>query len=208
MGLAATAAAVLVAFAALAQAPQPLLPAAPTAPAQPPVQAAPPPSDGPGSKPGLFDEVGRWMRDSTAGFNAKVNAGWDALPGKGVTDAAADAAGSAARNTADAAKGVGEASQGVANAVGGVARDTAGAISRLPAARIAVGRELCTVAPNGAPDCRAAAQALCRARGYAGGNSVDVETTEDCPPGASMARWRGETVTCSTENYVTRSLCQ
>lgn len=214
-GIAVTAAAVLVAWVAAAQSPQAPQPpqtppppgAALDAPDQPTTPAPPRPGI-PGYQPGFIDAFGRWMQESTAGFNANLNAAWGALPGKGMTDAATDAASNAARNTADAAKGAAEASQGVANAMGSVARDTAGALSRLPAARIAVGRERCGIAPNGAPDCRFAAQALCRAKGYGGGNSVDVETAESCPPDASLARWRGETVTCATENYVTRSLCQ
>jgi hypothetical protein len=201
---------VLVAFAAAAQSPQPLAPA----PAQPPpstTQAPAPasspwPSAVPGYQPGFFDAVGRWMQQSTAGFNSNVSSAWNS--GKGVTDAASDAASSAARSTADAAKGAAEAGQGVANAMGSVARDTAGALTRLPGARIVVGRERCGVAPNGAPDCGLAALALCRSQGLAGGNSVDIETTEKCPPDASVRRWRGETVACTTDNFVTRSLCQ
>ncbi len=205
-GVVVTAAAVLVAWAAAAQTPQP--PAAAPAPPDQTTAPTPPPAASPGSQPGFIDAFGRWMQQSTAGVNANVNAAWGSLPGKGVTDAATDAASNAARSTAEAARGAAEASQGVANAMGSVARETAGALSRLPAARIAVGRERCAIAPNGAPDCRVAAEALCRAKGYGGGSSVDVETTEDCPPDASLARWRGETVVCATENYVTRSLCQ
>ena len=206
-GLAAVA--VLVAWSAAAQAPQPPAQApAPSAPA--PNQAAP--AEGapvvPGYRPGFIDAFGRWMQESTAGFNSNVNSAWEALPGKGMTDAAANAASSAAKSTADAAKGAAEVTQGAASAMGNAARDTAGALTRLPGARIVVGRERCAIAPNGAPDCRVAAASLCKANGLAGGSSVDFETAEVCPADAMMARWRGEQVTCATENYVTRSLCQ
>ena len=144
------------------------------------------------------------MQRSTADFNSSVNSALSVLPHRAMTDAA----NSTANAATGAAKGAAAAGQGVADAVGSVARDTAGALSRLPGARIAVGRERCGVAPNGAPDCRMAALALCRAQGLPGGRSVDIETTEACPTDASLARWRGETVTCPTENFVTRSFCQ
>jgi hypothetical protein len=158
-------------------------------------QAAPPPSmpAAPSYRPGLFDAFGRWMEESTAGFNTNLNATWGEPPGKGMSDAA---------------KGAAEATKGAADAMSSAARETAGALSRLPTSRVVIGRERCTIAHNGAPDCRVAAAALCKANGYASGSSVDFETTELCPSGALMARWRGEPVTCTTENYVTRSLCQ
>ena len=209
-GFAIGAALLLAASVGLAQtaAQPPAAPAQIPQPADQTPQPAPPPSASPNYHPGFIDAVGRWMHDSTAGFNANVNSAWEALPGRGMSGAASDAASNAARSTVDAAKGVGEAGQGVANAMGNAARDTAGALTRLPGARIAVGRERCTVAPNGAPDCRLAAQALCRAKGFGGGSSVDIETSESCPPDASLQRWRGETVVCATDNFVTRSLCQ
>jgi hypothetical protein len=203
-------AALLVAWSAAAQtpSPSPVPPAAgqaaPPQALQPAQPAGPGASTVPGYQPGLIDAVGRWMKESTEGFNANVNAALDALPSKGM----GEAAGNAARSTTDAAKGAVEASQGVANAMGGVARDTAGALTRLPGARIAVGRERCAIAPNGAPDCQLAAQALCRASGLPGGSSIDVVTSENCPPDASLQRWRGATVVCTNENFVTRSLCQ
>lgn len=140
------------------------------------------------------------MQESTAGFNANLNAAWDKMPGKGMTDAAA--------NAANAASAVSKVTQGAATAVGTAARDTAGALARLPGARIVAGRERCAVAPNGAPDCQMAAVALCKAAGLPGGASIDFETAEVCPPAEAMARWRGEPAVCATENYVTRSLCQ
>lgn len=170
----------------------------------PPAAPAPASADTPNPPPGFIDAFGNWIQESTAGFNANVNSAWSVLPGRGMSEAASNAA----RSTADAAKGAVEAGQGVANAMGGVARETAGALTRWSGTNIVVGRELCAVAPNGAPDCRVAAEALCRAKGLGGGSSVEIETTESCPPDASLARWRGETVVCATDNYVTRSLCR
>lgn len=175
----------------------------------PSADQVPPPSQGdpsvvgtPGYRPGFFDAFGRWVQESTAGFNANLGTGWGSP--KGVSDAAA----SAARNTADVAKGAAEMTRGAADAMTNVARDTAGALTRLPTSRVVIGRERCTVAPNGAPDCRVAAEAMCKAAGYASGSSIDFETAEVCPSTALLSRWRGEPAPCATHNFVTRSLCQ
>lgn len=197
-------AALVVGWGAAAQAPQTPAPGA----APSPEQAAPAPAANPPAAPnqgvGLIDSFGRWMQESTAGFNANLNAAWEKMPGKGMTGAASNAA----KSTAEVAKGAAEVTQDAASAMGAAARDTAGALSRLPGARIVAGRERCGVAPNGAPDCRVAAVALCKAAGLPGGASIDFETAEVCASAELMARWRGEAATCPTENYVTRSLCQ
>jgi hypothetical protein len=202
--------AVLVSSGASAQAPKPLAPAQfqggdpaagamPALPPGPPAAEAPPHGNAPGSGLGFVDTFTRWMQESTAGFN---------VGSFGSTKGMSDAASNAARTTTDVAKGAAEATRGAADAVTSVARDTAGALARLPAARVATGREQCTVAPNGAPDCRVAAETLCRAKGFASGSSIDFETAEVCPSSAALARWRGEPATCRIENYVTRALCQ
>jgi hypothetical protein len=160
-----------------------------TAPADHP---APPTWNSPAPAPGFIDTFTRWMQESTAGFNARLDAN---------SSNVSAATNSAARNTAEAARGA-------ADAVTGIARDTAGALSKLPSARVAAGRERCPMAPNGAPDCVVAATTLCRAKGFSAGSSIDFETAEVCPSDAALARWRGERVVCTTENYVTRALCQ
>jgi hypothetical protein len=160
-----------------------------TAPVDQPAQ---PGWSSPTPAPGFIDSFTRWMQESTAGFNARLG---------GNSQDMSEAANSAAKSTADVARGA-------ADAVTGIARDTAGALSKLPTSRVAAGRERCPVAPNGAPDCVVAAATLCRANGYVGGSSIDFETAEVCPADAALARWRGERVVCTTENYVTRALCQ
>ena len=160
--------------------------------AAPPDQPAQPGWNSPVPAPGFIDGFTRWMQESTAGFNARLG---------GNSKDMSEAANSAAKSTAEAARGA-------ADAVTGIARDTAGALSKLPSSRVAAGRERCPVAPNGAPDCVVAAASLCRASGYAAGSSIDFETAEVCPADAALRRWRGERVVCTTENYVTRALCQ
>src|SRR5262249_29596921 len=75
----------------------------------------------------------------------------------------------------------GQASQ-AAKGAADAARNAAANVTKLPVTSITAGRERCMVAPNGAPDCGVAAEALCRAKGYVGGTSVDFETVEKCPP--------------------------
>ncbi|WP_244431927.1 hypothetical protein [Rhodopseudomonas sp. B29] len=72
---------------------------------------------------------------------------------------------------------------------------------------LVTGRQPCPATGNG-DDCKAAADTLCKAKGYRGGRSLGVDATEKCSaklliPG--RARQPGD---CKTENYVTRAWCQ
>jgi len=172
-------------------------------PAQAPVQATPP------KRPGLFDALGRWMEDSA---NA-AKSGWDsartALGGLGgqaggAAKGAADAASGVAKGAADAASG---AAQGVSSVAAGAAKGAADAVTRPLTTRFANGRERCTVAPNGAPDCRAAAEHLCKTAGYGAGSSVDMQSAEKCPARVYL-EGRKSPSDCSMEHYVTRAMCQ
>ena len=61
------------------------------------------------------------------------------------------------------------------------AKDAAGAVARIPNVRTVSGHEKCQVAPNGAPDCVAAANTICKAKGFDSGRSLDMTTAEVCP---------------------------
>jgi hypothetical protein len=140
---------------------------------------------------GFFDAFGNWVQHGVA----NAGAGFGAMVG-----VVGGQATQAAKGAADAA------------------RSAATNMTKLPATGITAGRERCILAPNGAPDCRGAAEALCRAKGYVGGASVDFETVEKCPPGyrASGYRVSGYRVSdrdasegvCTTEHFVTKALCQ
>jgi hypothetical protein len=153
---------------------------------QPPATASP---------PGALEQVGRWLDDSvsTAGvgigkaFQGTVG-GFGGIGGQ---------AGTAAQGAADAATSV---AKGVA--------DVATAAARLPTSRIASGRAKCTFAPNGAPDCRGAADALCKSNGFQSGTCIEFENAENCPSDVLIAgrnRTEGE---CPVDYFVTKSLCQ
>jgi hypothetical protein len=95
-----------------------------------------------------------------------------------------------------------------ANGVGTATRDTAGAVARFPGTRVISERATCPTAPNGAPDCRVAAETICKRHGFGSGSSIDFQTAEKCPP-IALNRPNGEPPPpCVLESYVTRALCQ
>ena len=87
------------------------------------------------------------------------------------------------------------------------AKDAADAVARIPNARVVAGHEKCKNAPNGAPDCVAAANTVCKAKGFASGSSVDMTTAEVCPPQVWISGRTGG-AECRTETFVSRALCQ
>ena len=87
------------------------------------------------------------------------------------------------------------------------AKDAAGAVARIPNVRTVSGHEKCQVAPNGAPDCVAAANAICKAKGFDSGRSLDMTTAEICPAKVWMAG-RSTGPECRTETFVSRAVCQ
>jgi hypothetical protein len=86
------------------------------------------------------------------------------------------------------------------------AKDAAGAIARVPGTRVINGHQKCDNAPNGAPDCRAAAASMCKTQGFDSGKSLDMTTAEICPPKVLMSG--GDKSACRDETFVSRVLCQ
>jgi len=145
-------------------------------------EPAPQPKTAPSAepnRPGFIDAFGRWIGTSVGNWNSGIK----------------DAAGTATDVATDAAKGAGN-----------VVTDTAGAVARIPTTRVIAQRATCPVAPNGAPDCRTAAETICKAAGFASGSSIDFQTAEKCPP-VALNRPDGEPARCVIESYVTRALC-
>lgn len=86
------------------------------------------------------------------------------------------------------------------------AKEAAEAFSKLSGTRIVEGRELCEVAPNGSPDCQAAAEKICKAKGFALGKSADIQTNRKCSARAWLS---GETErACTQETIVIKAACQ
>jgi hypothetical protein len=105
---------------------------------------------------------------------------------KNTTDAARDAA-------KDAADKAGQATTG---------------IMVWPGSKVAHGRVRCAVAPNGAPDCTEAANALCRSKGYGPGKSLEINTAEKCPTWVWLSGRPAPEGTCKVENFVLQAACQ
>ena len=178
--------------AATAPPPYAISPAAPDPAAQPPVK----PDE---QKPGWFDTLGHWFDESVT----NMNKGWDDM-NKGLKSTLGAVGGQANDTTKSAAEAASNMAKGAAKG----AVDAAGAVGRLGTARLVSGQSLCALAPNGAPDCRGAAESLCKAAGFTSGSSVDYVTSEKCPSEAYLAGRRPAPGECSTEHTVTRALCQ
>ena len=136
---------------------------------------------------GFFGSIVHWFEDQAAKFDSNLkNAGSQ-------VDNFGREAGIAAKTTVDAAKDA--------------AKDAADAVSRIPAPRVVSGHEKCTNAPNGAPDCVAAASNMCKAKGFNSGKSLDMTTAEVCPPEVLISG-RNTGPECHDETFVSRVLCQ
>lgn len=134
-------------------------------------------------QPGFFAAVGRWFDRTTDNFNAGVRSVRERFQNLGHD------AGVAAKTTVDTAK------------------DAADAVGRFSNTRVVTGHEKCQIAPNGAPDCIAAAYAICQAKGFKTGKSIDMTTAEICPAQVYLAG-RNSGPGCHTETFVSRALCQ
>jgi len=132
----------------------------------------------PAAQPGLFDVIGRWLEDSKARIDNHI---------KNTTDAAKDAA-------KDAAEKAGQATSGI--------------VLGWPGTKVAQGRVRCAVAPNGAPDCTEAANALCRSKGFGPGKSLEVNTAQKCPTWVWLSGRAPPEGTCTIENFVLQAACQ
>jgi hypothetical protein len=156
-------------------------------------------------QPGFLDTLGHFIADSVAAVKAGMGSARDTFDGLG------DQAGGAAKGAADAAtsvaKGAADVATGVSDAAADAAKGAAEGVVRMPATRVVNGRERCTLAPNGAPDCRLAANELCKANGFAQGNSVDMQSAEKCPARVYISG-RQSNSDCGMEHFVTRAMCQ
>lgn len=146
-------------------------------------QDAPAPEQKSNDGGGFLAAVSRWFKDQSASVNSSFESARKKVEGM-------------SRDAGDAAKTTVEG-----------AKDAAGAVARIPAARAISGHEKCPPAPNGAPDCIAAASTMCKAKGFDSGKSLDMTTAEVCPPKVYMSG-RSSGPECSTETFVSRAFCQ
>jgi hypothetical protein len=146
-------------------------------------QDAPAPEQKSNDGGGFLAAVSRWFKDQGASVNSSFESARKKVEGM-------------SRDAGDAAKTTVEG-----------AKDAAGAVARIPAARAVSGHEKCQLAPNGAPDCVAAASTMCKAKGFESGKSLDMTTAEVCPAKVYMSG-RSTGPECSTETFVSRAFCQ
>jgi|SRR4051812_11856919 len=144
----------------------------------------------PAARPGMLDSVGRWFKDSYNRLSSNVEGARDSFSVLG------DRAGDAAKDAADAAKDA-----------AATAKDATDALVRLPNARVVEGHARCTMAANGAPDCRQAAEAVCKSKGFDSGSSLDIQSSQKCSARVWLSRSR-EPGDCETQSFVIRAMCQ
>jgi hypothetical protein len=149
---------------------------------------APPPH-----KPGFFESVGRFFDRSAENFRDSFRGArqrWDELGSEARANnkEIGDKAAEAGKNAAEATK------------------SAVDAVAKLPTARVVKGHEKCVVAPNGAPDCLAAAELLCRKQGYATGKSMDFTSAEECP--AKTLLGQASRDECKTTTFISSAMCQ
>jgi len=91
---------------------------------------------------------------------------------------------------------------------GQAAKDATEALTKLPGARVVEGRERCVIAANGSPDCVAAAEAICKGKGFASGKSLETQATQKCSPRVWLSGRPPAEGECAVETFVIRSVCQ
>jgi hypothetical protein len=172
-----------------------LLLLAPLASAQ---TAAPPPPPAQSSRPGLFEAIGRWFDQGTSSFRDHLRGAKQRMDNLG-DDAAANSKG-----FSDQAAKVGQGAVDAGKSAADATRNAVDAVAKLPTARMMNGRERCANAPNGAPDCLAAAEALCRKHGFSSGKSMEFTSAEECPVKTLL----GQSNECTTVTFISRAMCQ
>src|SRR5262245_45364044 len=88
------------------------------------------------------------------------------------------------------------------------AKDVTSGILALPGTRVVSGRARCEPAPNGAPDCLAAANSVCQSKGFQTGKSLDTQSEQKCPARLLLQGRAPNDIDCRTEMFVTRAVCQ
>ena len=145
----------------------------------------------PAYQPGMLDSVGRWLKHSYDRLGSKVEGAPDTLGGL------SDRASSAAKEAA-----------GAARQASGAAKQAADAVARLPRARVVEVHTRCITAANGAPDCRQAAESVCKAKGFGSGSSLDIQSAQKCPARVWLSGRSPEPGECEVQSFVTRAVCQ
>lgn len=108
----------------------------------------------------------------------------------------------------DSAEGVSSGLKGTQQRLEDLNKGTLDTLSRIPVAGLASGRSLCPRSANGAPDCYAATEKLCKEKGYSVGRSLDTESAETCNPRIFLPGYQRKPGDCRIDTFVTRAACQ
>jgi hypothetical protein len=150
---------------------------------------------------GFFEAIGRWFDEGTAGFRSHM------AGAKTSIDEFNQRAEETRKSIGDSAAEISKNALGAGVSAADATRDAMGAVAKLPMARVVSGRERCLTAPNGAPDCLAAAEALCRKQGFTTGKSIDFTSAESCPVRTYLGGKQSENE-CTTVTFISRAMCQ
>jgi hypothetical protein len=167
--------------------------------ATPPLPPQPPPA---AFQPGFLHQLKVWWDDSIGFLDDKIK------DTRGKADDLGKKTGEATQGAAAATKDAASAAQDAMKSAVEATKNAATAIVKLPGTRVVEVHERCDKAPNGAPDCEAAAAAGCRGKGFAGGRPLDVRTMEKCDTTALRAAETSGQRDCPVETVVSRAVCQ
>lgn len=179
---------------------------------QPP--ESPPPARTEGAGP--FAPIQRFFEDGANNFRTHMQGAKTRMDEFGENAAATqrtmnERAAEFGKGAAEAGKGAAEFGKGAAEAGKNAAEATKSAmeqVAKLPTARVVQGRERCELAANGAPDCQAAADALCKRQGFNSGKSMDFTSAEQCPTRVWMSGRQSQPGECTTLTFISRAMCQ
>jgi hypothetical protein len=108
----------------------------------------------------------------------------------------------------DSAEGVSSTLKDTGQRIQDINKGTVDTLSSIPIAGFASGRALCPRSANGAPDCYAATEKLCKDKGYNTGRSLDTQSAETCNPRIYLPGYQRKEGDCKLETFVTRAACQ
>lgn len=108
----------------------------------------------------------------------------------------------------DSAEGVSSGLKGTQQRLEDLNKGALDTLTSIPVAGFASGRSLCPRSANGAPDCYAATEQLCREKGYTAGRSLDTVSAETCNPRIYLPGYQRKPDDCRIDTFVTRAACQ
>jgi hypothetical protein len=108
----------------------------------------------------------------------------------------------------DSADGVSAGLKDTQQRIQDINKSTLDTLTSIPITGLASGRSLCPRADNGAPDCYAASEKLCKEKGYSSGRSLDTESSETCNPRIYLPGYQRKAGDCRIDTFVTRAACQ